>query len=32
LANGDKAQRDVPSSRANILWHAAAAITAAAKG
>src|SRR5262252_4855342 len=32
LANGDKAQRDVPSPRANILWHAAASIFAAARG
>src|SRR6266700_5862658 len=32
LANGDKAQRDVPSPRANILWHAAASIIAAARG
>src|SRR5262249_13002285 len=32
LANGDKAQRDVSSPRANILWHAAASIIAAARG
>jgi hypothetical protein len=32
LANGDKVQRDVPSPRANILWHAAASIIAAARG
>src|SRR6516225_11749966 len=32
LANGDKAQRDVPSPGPNILWHASASIIEAARG